>query len=383
MNTFKELNLDNNIIEGLSKQNILEPTNIQKESIPYILSNNDLIGESCTGSGKTLAYLLPIIQRIDLSKKDIQVIIIAPTHELVMQINAQIKLLSANSNINLSSQTIIGDVNIDKQIKKLKEKKPQIIVGTIGRVLDLSNKKKLKVHTVKTLVLDEVDALLDNTSSKMVKDLIKRLMRDTQIIMFSATINQSTLNKAKELLKTPVIIKSKNDYSINPNIEHLYIKVDKRDKLETLRKLLAATTPTKALVFINRNYDINIVKENLEYHNKKVFTLHKGISKEQRETAINNFRNGKINVLISSDLSARGLDINDITHIINLDCPSSPDEYLHRSGRTARANNKGTTISIVDSKEVSYIKGYAKKLGILINEATVRFGKLNKYNHTN
>lgn len=378
MNTFKKLNLDNNIIEGLAKQNILEPTNIQKESIPYILSNNDLIGESCTGSGKTLAYLLPIIQRIDLSKKDIQVIIIAPTHELVMQINAQIKLLSANSNINLSSQTIIGDVNIDKQIKKLKEKKPQIIVGTIGRVLDLSNKKKLKVHTVKTLVLDEVDALLDNTSSKMVKDLIKRLMRDTQIIMFSATINQSTLNKAKELLKTPVIIKSKHDYSINPNIEHLYIKVDKRDKLETLRKLLAATTPTKALVFINRNYDINIVKENLEYHNKKVFTLHKGISKEQRETAINNFRNGKINVLISSDLSARGLDINDITHIINLDCPSSPDEYLHRSGRTARANNKGTTISIVDSKEVSYIKGYAKKLGILINEATVRFGKLNK-----
>lgn len=378
MNTFKELNLDNNIIEGLLKQNILEPTNIQKESIPYILSNNDLIGESCTGSGKTLAYLLPIIQRIDLSKKDIQVIIIAPTHELVMQINAQIKLLSANSNINLSSQTIIGDVNIDKQIKKLKEKKPQIIVGTIGRVLDLSNKKKLKVHTVKTLVLDEVDALLDNTSSKMVKDLIKRLMRDTQIIMFSATINQSTLNKAKELLKTPVIIKSKNDYSINPNIEHLYIKVDKRDKLETLRKLLAATTPTKALVFINRNYDINIVKENLEYHNKKVFTLHKGISKEQRENAINNFRNGKINVLISSDLSARGLDINNITHIINLDCPSSPDEYLHRSGRTARANNKGTTISIVDSKEVSFIKGYAKKLGILINEATVKFGKLNK-----
>lgn len=378
MNTFKELNLDNNIIEGLSKQNIIEPTNIQQESIPSILQNKDLIGESCTGSGKTLAYLLPIIQRIDSSKKDIQAIIIAPTHELVMQINTQIKLLSTNSNIDLTSQTIIGDVNIDKQIKKLKEKKPQIIVGTIGRVLDLSNKKKLKVHTVKTLVLDEVDALLDNTSSNMVQDLLKKLMRDTQLLMFSATINNSTLNKAKTLLKDPVIIKAKQDYSINPNIEHLYIKVDKRDKLETLRKLLSATNPTKALVFINKNYDINIVKENLEYHNKKVFTLHKGISKEQRENAINNFRNGKINILISSDLSARGLDINDISLIINLDCPSSPDEYLHRSGRTARFNNKGTTISIVDSKEVSFIEKYSKKLDIEINEATIKFGKLNK-----
>lgn len=376
MKSFKELGLNDNIILGLNKQNITIPTHIQNLVIPEILNNKDIIGESHTGSGKTLAFVSPLFQKIDYSKKELQVLILAPTHELVIQINDQIKLLAKNSDINISSQPIIGDVNIEKQIKKLKDIKPQIIVGTTGRVLDLIKKKKIKTHTIKSIVLDEADNLLDNTSSAMVKDLIKKAMRDTQLMLFSATINENTMKIANEILKNPIVFKSDNKVSLNPNIEHMYIEVEQRDKFETLRKLIAATNPEKALVFINRGYEINKIQDKLTFHNKSTFALHKGISKEQRQHALESFRNGKINILVSSDISARGLDIQGITHIINLDCPGNANEYLHRAGRTARAGNTGYTISLVTNKEISKIKSYEKKFKININQKTLSYGKL-------
>ena len=376
MKSFKELGLNDNIILGLNKQNITIPTHIQNLVIPEILNNKDIIGESHTGSGKTLAFVSPLFQKIDYSRKELQVLILAPTHELVIQINDQIKLLAKNSNINISSQPIIGDVNIEKQIKKLKDTKPQIIVGTTGRVLDLIKKKKIKTHTIKSIVLDEADNLLDNTSSAMVKDLIKKAMRDTQIMLFSATINENTMKIANEILKNPIVFKNENKVSLNPNIEHIYIEVEQRDKFETLRKLIAATNPEKALVFINRGYEINKIQDKLTFHNKSTFALHKGISKEQRQHALESFRNGKINILVSSDISARGLDIQGITHIINLDCPGNANEYLHRAGRTARAGNTGYTISLVTNKEISKIKSYEKKFKININQKTLSYGKL-------
>ena len=333
MKSFKELGLNENIINGLKIQGITEPTTIQELSIPEVLNNKDLIGESHTGSGKTLAFVAPLFNKIDSTKKELQTLILAPTHELVIQINDQIKLLAKNSEINILSLPIMGDVNIEKQIKKLKDTKPQIIVGSTGRVLDLIKKKKIKPHTIKTIVLDEADNLLDNTSSDMVKDLIKKAMRDTQLLLFSATINENTINKAKDLLKNPVIIKNSEKASINPNITHMYIEVEQRDKFDVLRKLIAATNPEKALIFINRGYEINKIKDKLNFHNKATFALHKGISKEQRQNALESFRKGKINILVSSDISARGLDIDGITHIINLDCPSNSQEYLHRAGR--------------------------------------------------
>lgn len=376
MKSFKELGLNDNIILGLNKQNITIPTHIQNLVIPEILNNKDIIGESHTGSGKTLAFVSPLFQKIDYSRKELQVLILAPTHELVIQINDQIKLLAKNSDINISSQPIIGDVNIEKQIKKLKDTKPQIIVGTTGRVLDLIKKKKIKTHTIKSIVLDEADNLLDNTSSAMVKDLIKKAMRDTQIMLFSATINENTMKIANEILKNPIVFKNENKVSLNPNIEHIYIEVEQRDKFETLRKLIAATNPEKALVFINRGYEINKIQDKLTFHNKSTFALHKGISKEQRQHALESFRNGKINILVSSDISARGLDIQGITHIINLDCPGNANEYLHRAGRTARAGNTGYTISLVTNKEISKIKSYEKKFKININQKTLSYGKL-------
>ena len=170
--SFNELNLNTNIIEGLKLQGITSPTEVQKLTIPKALENIDIIAESHTGSGKTLAYLCPIFQKINADKKEMQAIVLAPTHELVMQIDAQIKLLAKNSNMNITSLTIMGESNIEKQIKKLKEVKPHIIVGSAGRVLDLIKKKKITAHTIKTIVMDEADSLLAKNKSTIIKDIL-------------------------------------------------------------------------------------------------------------------------------------------------------------------------------------------------------------------
>ena len=376
MKTFKELGLNDNIIEGLKIQGIEMPTEIQGLCIPEVLNNKDVIGEAHTGSGKTLAFVAPIFQKIDTSKREMQVLILAPTHELVMQIEAQIKLLAENSKIPVTSLSIIGDVNIDKQIKKLKDIKPHIIVGSTGRVLDLIKKKRIAAHTIKTIVLDEADNLLDNTSSEMVKDLVKKTMRDRELMIFSATVNEKTLKAASELMNDPVIFKSEGKVSLNPNIEHYYIEVEPRDKFETLRKLIAATNPEKALVFVNKGYEINMIADKLNFNNKATFAIHKGLSKEQRQNALESFRTGKINILVSSDISARGLDIQGITHIINLDFPTNANEYLHRAGRTARGTKTGCTISLATKRDLPTLRLYEREFKINILEKHLSFGEL-------
>lgn len=376
MKSFSELGLNDNIVKGLELQGITEPTEIQSLTIPEILKNKDVIGESFTGSGKTLAFLAPIFQKINTEKREMQVLIIQPTHELVMQTEAQIKMLAVNSNVSVTSLTLIGDVNIFNQIKKLKEIKPHIIVGTPGRVLDLMNKKKISAHTIKTIVIDEADNLLDNTSSAFVKDIIKKTMKDREILIFSATINKNTLETAKALMKDPVIFKNESNFSLNPVIEHMYIETDPREKSEVLRKLTSAINPQKAVVFVNNVYNIDLVAERLNYHNKNAFAMHNKLTKEQRQNAMEKFRKGQIKILVSSDISARGFDIENVTHIINLDFPSNPLEYLHRAGRTARGKNSGCTISLVTAKEMHLIKKYEKEFKIKIVKKQLKQGQL-------
>ncbi|GAA0070565.1 DEAD/DEAH box helicase [Clostridium sardiniense] len=376
MKTFKELNLNDNIIAGLEKQGITTPTEIQSLTIPEILDNKDVIGEAHTGSGKTLAFLAPLFEKIDTSKKELQVLILAPTRELVMQIEKQSKLLAENSEMPINTVPIIGDVNMDKQIKNLKGLKPNIIVGTPGRVLDLIRKKKIKAHTIKTIVLDEGDNLLDNTHARTIQDIIKTTMRDRQLLIFSATISSKAMPIAKDLMKDPIIFKNEKKASLNPNIEHMYIEVEERDKAEVLRKLIAAVNPSKAIVFINRGFDVEMIADKLNYHNKNAFAMHKRITKEQRQQALEKFRNGNINILVSSDISARGLDIQDITHIINLDFPANANEYLHRAGRTARGNAHGTTISLVTKKEFPALRIYEREFNIKLNKKQLSHGEL-------
>ncbi|MCY6482952.1 DEAD/DEAH box helicase [Clostridium aestuarii] len=373
--SFDKLELNSNLIEGLKKEGINAPTDIQSKSIPLALENKDIIGQSETGSGKTLAYLLPIFQKINSEKKEMQAIILAPTHELVMQIDRQIKLLSENSGANITSTTIIGEVNVKRQIEKLKQK-PHIIVGSTGRILQLIKKKKISAHTIKTIVIDEGDKLLDKNNLNSVKDVIKTTMRDRQLMVFSATINENTINIAKTLMKEAEVIKIKDKKMVNPDINHMYICTEQRDKIEILRKLIAAIKPEKAIVFLNKSDEIDITTSKLQHHKIKAYALYGAAEKEDRKKALNGFRSGKYQVLIASDVAARGLDIKGVTHIFNLDLPEKSTEYLHRVGRTGRSGELGIAISIVTQKEISLIRKYEKDFNIKIKAKKVFKGTL-------
>lgn len=381
INSFSDLNLNSSIIEGLQKQGINIPTSIQANSILPALEGKDIIGEAFTGSGKTLAYLLPLFHKIDTSKREMQGLILAPTHELAKQIEDQIKLLAENSSFPITSLSIIGDVNINNQIKKLKEIKPHIIVGSTGRILDLIRKKKINAHTIKTIVIDEGDNLLDPKRSNVTKDIVKSTMRDRQLMLFSASIKPETLETAKSLMKEPIIIKSEDKPLINPNIEHMFILCERRDKFETLRKVLVAAKPEKAIIFVNNNEDIELTTAKLNYHSKDCFAMTGKISKEDRKLAIESFRTGKIKILVSSDVTARGLDVADITHVFHLDLPLKLNEYLHRSGRTARGNAHGTSICILTVQQLNIIKKYEREFNIQFKEKKVFGGVLEDANY--
>lgn len=374
--SFNELNINNSIVVGLEKQNITIPTGIQETAIPFALENKDIIAEAHTGTGKTLAFLIPIFEKINIEKREMQAIILAPTHELVVQIESQIKLLSTNSGINVTSLSIMGESNIEKQIKKLKEVKPHIIVGSPGRILDLIKKKKITAHTIKTIVLDEADNLLSKNKPVIIKDIIKSTMKDRQLMFFSASINKETLNLAKTLVKDVEIIKIENKSEINPKIEHICILGSLRDRFENLRKLLAAEQPQRAIVFVNNNTDLRQINEKLQYHKVKSTAIYGNASKEERQRALDAFRRGKCNVLVSSDLSARGLDIPEVSHIISLDFPVNPDEYLHRAGRTARGNNSGVSVCLITNKDIEILQSYEKAFDIEFTVKKLYGGKL-------
>ena len=374
--SFNELNTNNSIVVGLEKQNITIPTGIQETAIPFALENKDIIAEAHTGTGKTLAFLIPIFEKINIEKREMQAIILAPTHELVVQIESQIKLLSTNSGINVTSLSIMGESNIEKQIKKLKEVKPHIIVGSPGRILDLIKKKKITAHTIKTIVLDEADNLLSKNKPVIIKDIIKSTMKDRQLMFFSASINKETLNLAKTLVKDVEIIKIENKSEINPKIEHICILGSLRDRFENLRKLLAAEQPQRAIVFVNNNTDLRQINEKLQYHKVKSTAIYGNASKEERQRALDAFRRGKCNVLVSSDLSARGLDIPEVSHIISLDFPVNPDEYLHRAGRTARGNNSGVSVCLITNKDIEILQSYEKAFDIEFTVKKLYGGKL-------
>lgn len=374
--SFNELNINNSIVVGLEKQNITIPTGIQETAIPFALENKDIIAEAHTGTGKTLAFIIPIFEKINVEKREMQAIILAPTHELVVQIESQIKLLSTNSGINVTSLSIMGESNIEKQIKKLKEVKPHIIVGSPGRILDLIKKKKITAHTIKTIVLDEADNLLSKNKPVIIKDIIKSTMKDRQLMFFSASINKETLNLAKTLVKDVEIIKIENKSEINPKIEHICILGSLRDRFENLRKLLAAEQPQRAIVFVNNNTDLRQINEKLQYHKVKSTAIYGNASKEERQRALDAFRRGKCNVLVSSDLSARGLDIPEVSHIISLDFPVNPDEYLHRAGRTARGNNSGVSVCLITNKDIEILQSYEKAFDIEFTVKKLYGGKL-------
>ncbi len=375
MTTFAQLGLSEALIHALAQQAITAPTAIQAAAIPPLLEGGDVIGQAHTGSGKTLAYLCPLFLKLDPSRRETQALVLAPTHELVMQIYRQAQDLAANSAIPLRSESIIGEANINNQITRLKNK-PQLIIGTPGRVLDLIQKRKINAQTIKTIIIDEVDNLLANTNRQTVLNVIKTTQRDRQLAAFSASLNNATLTTLKELMKTPQLIELSAQAVLNPHIDHYYLIGEQRDKFELLRKLLHAENPPRALIFLNDGERIDLLCDKLNYHHYQAFPLFGNLTKEERQKALNDFRTGKIRLLVSSDLAARGLDIPDITHVINLDFPLEANEYVHRAGRTARGERSGICYSIVNPTELAALRIYQREFAIDIQPVHLARGKV-------
>ncbi|AFM41247.1 DNA/RNA helicase, superfamily II [Desulfosporosinus acidiphilus SJ4] len=373
--SFAQLGLKEELILALKQQGINEPTAIQEQAIPLIIKNFDVVGQSQTGTGKTLAYLLPIFQKIDVLKNETQALILTPTHELALQIQGEIEMLAKNSGVLVTSAVIIGNVNIARQIEKLKGKQ-HIIVGSSGRVLELIRKRKISASTIKTIILDEADRLFDENNYKDVMAVLKTTLRDTQLVLFSATLPDSALKQAKNVLKNPKIVRISEKPKIAPGISHFYFVAEQRDKIEVLRKLIRLMNPTRSLIFINKSEDIETIVEKLKFHGLETEGIYGGASKVDRGKAMDDFKRGRIKLLVASDLAARGLDIKGVSHIFNLDLPEDPQLYLHRVGRTGRAGEDGVAVSLVTKYEISSLNKLERDYGVKIYPKEMAFGKI-------
>lgn len=372
---FKSLNMEPTLVTALKKENITTPTEVQRKVIPEALKNKDLVVQSETGTGKTLAYLLPLFEKLKSMDREMQAIILTPTHELAIQVERQIERLSENSDIKLTSAPILGNVNIDRQIQKLKEK-PNILVGSPGRILELIKKKKISAHTVKTIILDEADRLMDQNNIESVKAVIKSTLKERQLMMFSASISKETEERAREIMKEPEFIKSSEGITVPDIIEHLYFIAEQRDKIEVLRKLVRIINPQKAIAFVNKSDEIEVFTAKLKYHGLNAESIHGTNIKLDRKRVMEDFRSGKIQLLVASDIAARGLDIEGVSHIFNLSMPENPKDYLHRAGRTGRKGNSGVTVSIITARELPLVKKYQKELGINLIEKDMYKGEI-------
>ncbi|MBT4290098.1 MAG: DEAD/DEAH box helicase [Deltaproteobacteria bacterium] len=373
--TFNDLGIKPELEKALAKVNITIPMPVQSEAIPKLLSGNiNAYVGSETGSGKTLAYLLPILNKLDISGDSLQIIIVAPTHELVLQIHQQIVDLSQNSGLGFRSLALIGSVSINRQKEKLK-KKPHIVVGSPGRLLELIKIKKLKVHHTEILVMDEMDRLLDGAMAESIQALIHTLPRDIFQIFVSAASGKKALEKANEM--APDLEKvSAFQKQVSANITHLYFEVEDRKKSDLLRKIIHATGSERVIVFTHLIDSAEILTKKLKYHHIEAVEIHRDCSKKERQIAMSSFKSGKAQVLVSSDASARGLDIEGVTHVINLDPPSQGFAYVHRVGRTGRAGAQGTAITLINKAEVRLIQLYQKSLKVKIKKANLKDGKI-------
>lgn len=334
---------------------------IQQDMIPAMLEGKDIVAESPTGSGKTLAYVLPILNKVQGSKKQTQALIVAPSQELAMQIVNVIREWVEGTDITV--QQLIGGANSARQIEKLK-KKPTIVVGTPGRLNELARAGKLKLKEIETIVLDECDQLLSREYRVVVKSFIDGAAFGRQVVVVSATITEEIEIVAARMMFEPVYIKIKPEDMVKVGkITHSFIKVDERDKTDLLRRL-ANIEGVRALAFAN-NIDQVLMKQNkLSYREAPIVALHSDMKKEERKQALDAFRKGDARILIATDIAARGLDISGLTHVIHVDVPRTIEQYTHRSGRTGRAGADGEVLTLLSYRDEKTYKKWLRELSL-------------------
>lgn len=371
---FTDLQVQPELIAALAKQQITDPTPIQIAGLPVLLAGKDAYLYAETGSGKTLAYLLPILCRLDPQQAATQAVIVAPTHELAIQIQHQCRDLVQNAGWPIRSLLLIGGTSTQRQLDNLK-KKPHVVVGTPGRIGELIGSGKLKSKFIRSVVIDEADRLLSEELLPTIHAIIRAAPPTRQLIFASATLEpQSTA--ASTTLAPDLVMLQAGAAAINENIEHLYLICEERDKPDELRKLLHSLAPERAIVFVHRNDLAAKIAARLAHHHIPAADLNAALDKHARKQVMDGFRGTAIRVLIASDVAARGLDIRGVTHVFNFDAPTLSKAYLHRVGRTGRAGAKGQAITLVTDIEARLIRRYQEELGIVVQRVHMREGRL-------
>jgi superfamily II DNA/RNA helicase len=370
---FEQLLIHNDYVKKLQAMGITQPTPVQTQVIPLVLEGKDVVAQSQTGTGKTLAYLLPVLQRIDASRKELQAVVLVPTRELGMQIVQETEKLVKDTGISV--QQLIGGAALHRQIDKLKLK-PQIVVGTPGRILELMKLRKLSLHQVRSIVVDEADQVFSLGSTTEAEAILKSARRSCQVLFFSATIPPEMEQVTSRWMQTPEIIRVNPEQRTSETLEHIYFVCEERDKIDTLRRLVRLINPPSAIVFVNAAADVSEVVQKLQYVGLSVEALYGEAGKQDRAKVLGAFRHRKFQLLLATDVAARGLDIQGVTHVFNLDPPPGPDYYVHRVGRTGRMGQRGTAVSIVTPKQQFIIGKFAKALGIDIVPKAMYEGRI-------
>jgi len=373
MTTFQDMHIAEDLIASLEQEGITEPTPIQRSAIPPVAEGRDVIIRSHTGTGKTLAYLLPILQRIRPELREVQALVIAPTQELAMQIVRVAEKLGEARGIRTLG--LIGGANLKRQIERLKEH-PQLVAGTPGRLVELLRLRKLKLHETRVIVVDEFDQVFQLGDESAVETLLHGALRDRQLVFVSATLPDGLRQAVDRWMRDPLYIDEAGEERMAASLEHVYFTCDQRERIELLVKLIRHYKPRAALVFVSHTEGIAEVTEKLKYNGILAEALYGDQPKLERTVVLDRLRSGKLQVLVATDLAARGLDIPSLTHVISFHPAPDADAYVHRAGRTGRMGKRGISATIVTSNEQFIIRKFEKQLGITIQRKELYFGRI-------
>ncbi|HAC64459.1 MAG TPA: ATP-dependent RNA helicase [Cyanothece sp. UBA12306] len=358
--SFQSLGLSENRINKLEEIGFSSPTEIQQKAIPLILEGHDILGQSQTGTGKTAAYSLPILEQIDLKNPNVQALILTPTRELAQQVALALKDFCIERRLYIL--TVYGGQSIERQIRSL-ERGVQIVVGTPGRVIDLLDRKKLVLDSLRWAVLDEADEMLSMGFIDDVKKILKRTPENRSTACFSATMPREIRELVNQFLKSPVTVAVEQPQAAPDKIEqHLYNVPRGWSKLKALQPILEIETPESAIIFVRTKQTAAELTNKLQEAGQSVDEYHGNLSQSQRERLVHRFRDGKVKLVVATDIAARGLDVENLTHVINYDLPDNAETYIHRIGRTGRAGKTGKAISLIEPIDRRMVKQIERKL---------------------
>ena len=359
LESFRVLGLSDKTLEALSEKGFSEPTDIQRECIPLLLENKlDVIGQARTGTGKTAAFALPILETIDEKDKSTQALILAPTRELAMQVASEIDSLKGKREISVDA--IYGGTSYENQFKKLK-KGLQIVVGTPGRIQDHLDRGTLNISKISFAVLDEADEMLDMGFVEDIEKILANSPKDKRMLLFSATMPDPILRLAENFMRDYTVVRIKKQESEEVLTEQYYYDLRESDKMEALCRIIDYSDDFYGIVFCKTKVQCEEIGRKLSERGYNAEALHGDLSQKQREIILQNLRDHKIKILVATDVAARGIDVQELTHVINFTIPQDPEVYIHRIGRTGRAGKKGTAITFVTPSEARKF-GFIKRI---------------------